>query len=97
MSMTPDDSKTLAVVVQRLDDLRDDVRGLVDGVNAARAEAVSRSEWMLRNAHVDSRFEGHGREIGEIKRAMAAARAPWWSWLGPVVAVAALLWTTLGP
>lgn len=92
-----EDSKLLAVVVQRLDDLREDFQGLRNEVTASRQDVVGRGEWLQRNALSDSRFEAQGREISEIKQAMAAARAPWWSWLGPVVAMVAVLWTIVGP
>lgn len=86
-------SATLAVVVARLDDVREDIRDLRTDLSTHRTEMVSRGEWEMRNRSVDSRFENQGREIAELK----AARAPWWSWASVIVAGAALAWAILGP
>ena len=88
-----DDAASLAVVVARLDDVREDIRDLRTDLSAHRTEMVSRGEWEMRNRAVDSRFDNQGREIAELK----AARAPWWSWASVLVAGAALIWTVLGP
>lgn len=88
---------TLAVVVQRLDDLRSDVKTLREEWHGSRGDVVPRGEWVQRNTTVDTRFESQGREIAEIKQTIAAARAPWWAWLSPVVAVVALAWAVFGP
>lgn len=88
-----DDAASLAVVVARLDDVREDIRDLRTDLSSHRTEMVSRGEWEMRNRAVDSRFDNQGREIAELK----AARAPWWSWASVLVAVAALMWAVLGP
>lgn len=88
-----DDAASLAVVVARLDDVREDIRDLRTDLSSHRTEMVSRGEWEMRNRAVDSRFDNQGREIAELK----AARAPWWSWASVLVAGAALIWTVLGP
>lgn len=84
---------TLAVVVARLDDVREDIRDLRTDLSAHRTEMVSRGEWEMRNRAVDNRFENQGREIAELK----AARAPWWSWASVVIAGLALGWAILSP
>lgn len=86
-------SATLAVVVARLDDVREDIRDLRSDLSTHRTEMVSRGEWEMRNRAVDSRFESQGREIAELK----AARAPWWSWASVLVAGTALAWAILQP
>lgn len=88
-----DDAASLAVVVARLDDVREDIRDLRTDLSSHRTEMVSRGEWEMRNRAVDSRFDNQGREIAELK----AARAPWWSWASVLVAAAALIWAVLGP
>lgn len=88
-----DDAASLAVVVARLDDVREDIRDLRTDLSAHRTEMVSRGEWEMRNRAVDARFDNQGREIAELK----AARAPWWSWASVLVAAAALMWAVLGP
>lgn len=87
MQQTP----TLAVVVARLDDLRQDVQGLHTEVQASRTEYVSRGEWGQRNIHVDSRFDAHGREIAQLRTDVQSRRAPWWSVASILVAGAALV------
>lgn len=84
---------TLAVVVARLDDVREDIRDLRTDLSTHRTEMVSRGEWEMRNRAVDARFENQGREIAELK----AARAPWWSWASVVVSALAFAWVILGP
>lgn len=91
--MPEDDATQLAVVAARLTDLRADVRALRTEVQAAQTTAVGRGEWMQRNAAVDARFEGQGREISDLK----AARAPWWSKASVVLAAAAIGWSIFGP
>ncbi len=82
MTPQPDDA-TLAVVVARLDDLREqqraDTKSLTDSIEAlrrllaeSRGEMVSRDTWETRNAHVDGRFQDQGREIGDLRTTHAA-------------------------
>lgn len=92
---------TLAVVVARLDDLRESMTELRAEVRSSTANVVSRGEWVQRNQHVDGKFESQGREIArlctDIVQARTVAeqrRAPWWSVvaaIGSVVAIAAAL------
>lgn len=94
--MAPEDDRvTLAVVVSRLDDLREDLRELRDELSQQRGQTVARTEWEMRNAHVDSKFAGHGREIGQLRADLAARRQPWTSVASALVAVAALLVTLM--
>lgn len=77
--MTPQsDDATLAVVVARLDDLREqqraDTKALSESIEAlrrqladSRGDMVSRDTWETRNAHVDGRFQDQGREIGDLR------------------------------
>lgn len=97
----PDESATLAVVVARLDDVKEELRAMREDARKDRENTVGRGEWEQRNNHVTARLEGLGREIGELRTNVASARteienrrAPWWSVvaaLGSVVAVAAVL------
>lgn len=76
------DDPTLAVVVSRLDDLRADVASLRTEVQTAQAGYVIRAEF-------EAWRTGIGRELGDIKGAVARIeqaaeqrRAPWWAALG---------------
>lgn len=80
--MPPSDDATLAVVVARLDDLREqqraDTKTLTESIEAVRqqlaamrGEVVSRDTWETRNAHVDGRFQDQGREIGDLRTSHA--------------------------
>lgn len=93
MAEVDEAAATLAVVVARLDDVREDIRDLRTDLSTHRTEMVSRGEWEMRNRAVDNRFDSQGREIAELK----AARAPWWSWASVLVAAAAFAWAILGP
>jgi hypothetical protein len=57
---------------------------------SVRADYVPRTEWQQRNALVDERFQGIGREVGEIKRTEAARRTPWDRIVSIVLAAVAL-------
>jgi len=92
---------TLAVVLSKLSDLREDVLELRAEVRASSANVVARGEWQQRNAAVDASFTAQGREIAQLRTDIVQARtlaetrrAPWWSVvaaIGSVVAVAAVL------
>lgn len=88
--MVPGDEATLAVVVARLDDVRDDIAGLTQTVNGQRAELVSRGEWMMRNQHVDASFIATAREVGELRTELRSRRHPWPVVVAVVVAVTSL-------
>lgn len=74
MPAPEDPATTIAVVVARLDDVRDDIAGLRRAIEASARDKVSRGEWEQRNNHVDSRLAGQGREIGDLRAEIAAAR-----------------------
>lgn len=104
----PSDAATLAVVVSRIDDLREDIAHMRQAVAEAGERSVSRGEWVQRNNYSDSRFAALGREIGdlrnethtrhaEMRAEIQARRAPWWSVGSLVIAVAALAWTVIAP
>ena len=96
---------TLAVVVARLDDLREDMKALRAEVRSSTANVVGRGEWIQRTNLVDGKFDTQGREIAQLRQdhagdvaglraELASRRAPWWSVvaaIGSIVAVAAVL------
>lgn len=77
----------------------------LERIEAAQQASVPRSEWEQRNGYVDGRFQqvtdaniATAQAVAEFKRAVDAARAPWWVVLGAglgivsaVVAVVAVL------
>lgn len=67
MTTTDADNATLAVVVSRIDDLREDIAHMRQAVADAGARSVSRGEWEQRNNYVDSKFGAVGREIGDLR------------------------------
>lgn len=86
----PDEAVTLGVVVARLDDLRTDMRAMREEVRKGQETSVSRGEWGQRNAHVDSRLDGQGREIGDLRTELRSRRLPWPSVAAAIVSIAAL-------
>lgn len=66
-------------VIKTLDELRDDLK-------KQNAGAVPRLEWEQRNRFVDERFQGQGREIGELRRMIEGRRPQWPAVLSSVVA-----------
>lgn len=108
MGDTPNDAATLAVVVSRIDDLREDIAHMRHAVAEAASRSVSRGEWEQRNNYSDSRFAALGREIGdlrnethtrqaELRAEVQSRRAPWWSVAAVLVSGLALTWTIVGP
>lgn len=77
----------------------------LERIEAAQQAAVPRSEWEQRNGYVDGRFQqvtdanvATASALDALKRAIDAARAPWWVVLGAglgivsaVVAVVAVI------
>ncbi|WP_460776003.1 hypothetical protein [Microbacterium sp. GXF7504] len=95
---TPEDSAaTLAVVVSRIDDLREDIAQMRSDIAAGRSASVLRGEWEQRNNYSDHKFAGLGREIGELRTELRARRAPWWNVAAVIFAGCAFLWTLIGP
>lgn len=61
----------------------------LDRIEAAQQASVPRSEWEQRNGYVDGRFQqvtdanvALTNALAELKRAIDAARAPWWVVVG---------------
>lgn len=76
--MDMSETSTLAVVVARLDDLRDsqkeyedrlmkEMQNLRSELRETHADHVSRGEWMQRNAYVDGFKDALSKEISEVK------------------------------
>lgn len=102
--MEMDDTATLAVVVNRLEDLRNDFKTDRDERRAefdelrrdlrrSHEDKVSRLEWVQHNAFVDQRFLDTTKDIAEMKQEDAARRMPWTNYAAVVVSVFAVLWT----
>lgn len=97
---------TLAVVVARLDDLRESVAELRVELRSSTANVVPRGEWEQRNRAVDARFEGQGREIAILRtdivqaRTIAEQRRPAWpvilAAVVSVISVAVVLIQSIG-
>lgn len=45
----------------------------------------------------EDEFDGHGREIAQLRQDLASRQAPWWSVVSVAVGGLALAWTVLGP
>lgn len=84
--MEMDDNATLAVVVARLDDMKNaqagyeertmgELQGIRDEIRRFHEDKVSRGEWIQRNTHSDSRFEQLGRDLNKVKTDTMAAVA----------------------
>lgn len=78
----------LALVVERLDDLRREVRedsaktaaaitALTAKVDSLSRAYVPRQEWEQRNRLVDERHETQGREIADLRTELASKRLTW--------------------
>jgi hypothetical protein len=78
------------VMLERTERIDASIQQALRDVANVRAESVPRTEWVQRNNLVDERFQGQGREIGDLKRAEAARRTPWDRILTAVVSVVAL-------
>ena len=71
------------------------VRETVERIEGQLGAHVSRTEWEQRNGYVDGKFDQVRGEVGAVKRQVESARAPWWSVVTSVAAVAALLITLI--
>lgn len=78
------------VMLERTESMATSLRAMTSDLAAVRADYVPRTEWAQRNALVDERFQGIGREVGEIKRTEAARRTPWDRIVSIVLAAVAL-------
>lgn len=91
-----DQATTLAVVVARLDDVREDIRELRTEVTTSVADKVSRGEWNEHKQLVESRHAGLGREIAQLRTELASRRMPWPAVGALVVAIVSLAWAVFG-
>lgn len=81
--MTDDDRATLSVLANEIRHLREDVEELSAQVKTSGGTHVTRAEWVLRNAHVDSVHSSLRHELNQ-------RRTPW-----PTVAAVAISALTL--
>ena len=88
MTNEPDAGAQLAVVSSQIKDLREDFDRL-------RLELRERDHTFVSRAEFEAWRTGIGRELGDIKANAARRTAPWWSVATVLVAVAALLVTTI--
>lgn len=96
--MSQEDTATVvAVVVARLDDMREDIADLRRAVEDSSRDKVTRGEWAQRNEHVDTRLQNLGSEINVVRTEVHSRRAPWWSTATVLLAAAAFAWSMLGP
>jgi predicted RNase H-like nuclease (RuvC/YqgF family) len=107
------DNISLEVVASKLDDLKEDIRDFRAEISLYREQSVARAEWIQRNTLVDERFENRGKEIAELRTALAlkadnsdlstlrhdvqSRRAPWWTWVTVALASGSFIYTFLIP
>lgn len=84
--MTEDDRATMATVVVELKYLRQDVEELSEQLKTTAGVHVTRAEWQLRNAHVDS-------VMSNLRHELNARRTPWPTVASVAVAAVALIVT----
>lgn len=87
----PEERATLDAVMSRLDDIREDMREVRDEVRTTRENFVSTATWQARNSEVNTRLNSLGREIGDLRTEVRAAKAPWWTWVTVLCGVGALI------
>lgn len=88
--MPPPADPHTAVVIARLDDLRSDFAAIRQQLADQSAALVPRSEWQLRNIHVDETFKSQGREISDLRTELRSRQTPWTakaSAIGSILAV----------
>jgi len=78
------------VMLERTGAMAVTLAGMSSDLASVRADYVPRTEWAQRNSLVDERFQGIGREVGEMRRAEAARRTPWDRIVSIVLAAVAL-------
>lgn len=81
---SPTGDRGLDLVLARLEDIAADLRDM-------RANYVPTAVWVQRNAHVDSRLQSIGRELGDLRTEVRSKRVPWPSVASVVISGAALL------
>lgn len=95
--MTALNDADTAVILQRLTGIDNLLAEMRAEQREARTAAVPLFVWEQRNKHVDERLQGLGREIGDIRATIAAARAPWWSTWTVALAAGGLALSILQP
>lgn len=90
------DSVSIAVLASRVNDLRDDIAEIRSLLTTIHTDKVSYREWAQRNAEVNGRFSGLGREIGDLRTEIRAKSAPWWSVGALIISAIALAWAVFG-
>ena len=83
----------IAVVQSKIDALTDTLKGLSVRFDDRSRENVLRTEWELRNQHVDTKFQNQGREISDLRaevRSKDSRRPPWTAIAALVIAGAVL-------
>lgn len=83
MTAESDREQTSQLILQRLDELRDDLRDM-------RAGYVPNAVWAQRNQHVDSQLRSVGREVGDLRTEVRAKSVPWPSVVSAVVSLVAI-------
>lgn len=106
--MEMDENATLAVLVTEMKGLqnsfdeerkarKEDFADLRRELKEFHGDKVSRDEWLMRNAHVDEKFDSHGEDISEIKQDMASKHVPVTAWIALIISGLMFGWTLLGP
>src|SRR5690625_4485772 len=103
--MTDEESSSLstaiAVVISKLDDVREDIQEL-------KKDTVSRREYDERNRYVDTRLTHKSSELERLGNKLEvevtklhgrinAKSAPWWTVAALIVSAGALGWAIIGP
>jgi len=75
---TADDEHTQAVVTAvlatKLENVERAINALTALITDSRQENVLRTEWELRNQHVDTKFANQGKEIADLRTELTTAR-----------------------
>ena len=99
--MMDEDKVALTRLGAQMENVVEALKELKQEVRAQRVDNVARTEWLQRNAAVDSKFDSQGSEISQIRQDIASRRAPWWIIAGLAItfffSVATFAWTVLGP
>ena len=90
MTQTTNTDITLAVVVSKLDDIREDIQDL-------KRSTITRAEYDERNRYIDTRLQHKTNETQRLEQRISAKTAPWWSVGALILSTAAIGWTVLGP
>lgn len=80
--------------MERLDDLREDVKGLRLQLTSQGTTFVPKDVWLQRNEHVTTELRNQGREIGDLRSEVRSRRLPWTQVVTTVTSVIAILLAT---